>query len=76
MPKQCQNVSTHFAIIVEIGVKTHTVSTGCLQVHQRRWIGIILGEIHIKFEATIGIWGVCWASDENLQIKSTVEKKN
>lgn len=36
MPKQCQNVSTHFAIIVEIGVKTHTVSTGCLQVHQRR----------------------------------------
>ena len=57
---------THFAVIVEVRVKAHTVPTSGLQVDQRRWVGIILGKIHIKLEATIGIWGVSWACDENL----------
>lgn len=57
---------THFAVIVEVRVKAHTVSAGGLQVDQRRRVGIVLGKIHIKLKAAVGVWGVGWACDENL----------
>lgn len=59
--------STHFAIIVEVRVKANTVSPCGLQVDQRRGVWIVLGEIHIKLKAAVGVRGVCWACDENLQ---------
>jgi len=58
--------STHFSIVVEVRVKAHAVSTGGLQVDQRGGVWIVLGKVHIKLKAAVGIWGVGWTGDENL----------
>lgn len=63
-------VSTHFAIIVEVRVKADTVTPSGLQVHQRRRVGIVLGEIHIELKAAVGVRGIAWTCDQNLEIQS------
>lgn len=68
-------VSTHFAIIVEVRVKAHTVPPGGLQVDQRGGVGVVLGEIHIKLKAAVGVGCVGWACDENLKHRGEVMKR-
>lgn len=52
------------------------MASSCFQIDKWRGIWIVLWEIHIKFKATICVWGVCRTSNENLPVlKREKEKK-
>lgn len=58
---------TYLAIVVEVGVEAHAVSTGGLQVDQRGGVGVVLGEVDVKLKAAVGVWSVRRARDEDLE---------
>lgn len=66
-----KRLKTHFAVVVEVGVEAYAVSSGCLQVDQRRRVGVVLGKVHVELEAAVGVRRVGRTGDENLRTQRT-----
>ena len=69
LPIRTLQFETYFAIIVEVGVKAHAVPPCGLQIDQWGGVGVVLGKIHVKLEAAVGVRSVGRACDENLSTR-------
>lgn len=61
-----RHFQTYFAVVVEVGIEAHAVSACGLQVDQRGRVGVVLGKVHVKLKAAVGVRSVRRARDQDL----------